>query len=62
MDVSTGVGTPLSVVVCILTSCGCMRSSGKEAVSTETDWLTRTTVLWRNWNITCPEANYLNLG
>lgn len=34
----------------------------KEAASAETNRLTRTLVLWRDWNVTGPEANYLILG
>lgn len=31
-------------------------------LSVETDWLIRILVLWRDWNVTGPEPNYLLLG
>lgn len=30
----------------------------KEAVSSETDWLIRTVVIWRGWNAVGPEPSY----
>lgn len=33
--------------------------SWKEYVSAKNDWLIRTAMMWRRWNVAGPEANYL---
>jgi hypothetical protein len=38
------------------------KNSQEESLSAETDWLIRILVLWRDWNVTGPEPNYLLLG
>lgn len=38
------------------------KNSQEESLSAETDWLIRILVLWRDWNVLCPETNYLGLS
>lgn len=39
-----------------------VNKSSREDVSTETNWLTRTTVVWKDWDVAGPEANYFISG